>query len=137
MIRQSIGDCGVEVPHVFDTTVMPPHPDKICRCGKQTWKKAEQETLAQLRCPKCAAMHYNVHASDLAKGNGEVTCSNCGHVRIIKTFSAAKLLTSPLETVGGERPEGVSASPPRAKTNGVNRQPNAADQAQPPQTKNL
>jgi len=83
--RQSNGDCGVEVPHVFDTTVMPPHPEKLCRCGKQTWKKAEQETLAQLRCPKCRAMHFNVHASDLAKGNGEVTCSNCGHVRTLKT----------------------------------------------------
>ena len=47
VIRASIGDCGVEVPHVFDTTVLPPHPDKRCRCGKQTWKKAEAETLAR------------------------------------------------------------------------------------------
>ena len=77
----------------------------------------------QIRCPKCGAMRFNVHASDLAKDNGEVTCSNCGHVRIIKTFSAAKPRTSPLGTVDRERPEGVSASPPRAKTKDVNRQP--------------
>ena len=41
VIRKSNGECGVDAPHVFDTTVMPPHPDKRCRCGKQTWKKAE------------------------------------------------------------------------------------------------
>ena len=31
-------------------------------------------------------MRFNVHASDLAKDNGEVTCSNCGHVRTIKAM---------------------------------------------------
>ena len=41
VIRQSNGECGVDDPHVFDTTVLPPHPDKRCRCGKPTWKKAE------------------------------------------------------------------------------------------------
>jgi predicted Zn finger-like uncharacterized protein len=127
VIRQSTGDCGVEVPHVFDTTVMPPHPDKRCRCGKQTWKKAEQETLAQLRCPKCRAMLYNVHASDLAKGNGEVTCSNCGHVRVIKTFSTAKLLTSPSQVGGRGKRVICAASPPgdSQTTDDVTRHPNA------------
>jgi len=45
-----------------------------------------EEQTGQLRCQKCGAMRYNVHASDLAKDNGEVTCSNCGHVRVIKSI---------------------------------------------------
>lgn len=54
VIRASIGDCGDEVPHVFDTTVLPPHPDKRCRCGKQTWRKSEIEML-ELRLKTFAA----------------------------------------------------------------------------------
>ena len=54
VIRQSNGECGVDAPHVFDTTVLPPHPDKRCRCGKQTWKKAEAEML-KLRLETFAA----------------------------------------------------------------------------------
>jgi hypothetical protein len=71
VIRQSIGGCGVEVPHVFDTTVMPPHPDKRCRCGKQTWKKAEAETLA-LRLKEFAATEPLTSPSEtVGRGNAE------------------------------------------------------------------
>jgi hypothetical protein len=63
VIRQSIGGCGVEVPHVFDTTVMPPHPDKRCRCGKQTWKKAEAEMLAR-RLEEFAATEQRTSPSE-------------------------------------------------------------------------
>ena len=82
--------------------------------------------IGQLRCPKCAAMRYNVHASDLAKGNGEVTCSNCGHVRIIKTFSTAKQRTSPSATVGRGNAEAIPALPPgsQSETNDATRHPN-------------
>lgn len=54
VIRQSVGGCGDEVTHVYDTTVMPPHPDKRCRCGKQTWRKSEIEML-ELRLKTFAA----------------------------------------------------------------------------------
>lgn len=54
VIRQSVGGCGEEVPHVYDTTVMPPHPDKRCRCGKQTWRKSEIEMM-ELRLKTFAA----------------------------------------------------------------------------------
>ena len=124
MIRQSNNECGVDAPHVFDTTALPPHPDKRCRCGKQTWKKAEQETLAQLRCPKCAAMHYNVHASDLAKGNGEVTCSNCGHVRKLKNFPAAQLLTSPFPTAQPRTSPSETEGGPKEKSAALRRRDN-------------
>ena len=40
----------------------------------------------QLRCPKCGAMRFNVDVSDLIRDNGVVTCSNCGHTRVIKEF---------------------------------------------------
>ena len=50
-----------------------------------TCSAVRPETV-QLHCPKCGAMRFNVHASDLAKDNGEVTCSNCGHVRTIKAM---------------------------------------------------
>jgi hypothetical protein len=63
VIRQSIGDCGVEVPHVFDTTVMPPHPDKRCRCGKQTWRKSEIEML-ELRLKTFAATEQRTSPSE-------------------------------------------------------------------------
>ena len=43
----------------------------------------------QLRCPKCGAMRFNVHASDLAAANGRVECSNCGHIRIIAAFACS------------------------------------------------
>ena len=67
VIRQSIGDCGVEVPHVFDTAVMPPHPDKRCRCGKQTWKKAEAEMLAR-RLEEFAATEQRTSPSETVGG---------------------------------------------------------------------
>lgn len=41
VIRSATGDCGYQVPHVFDCLAMPPKPDRVCRCGKQTWKNAE------------------------------------------------------------------------------------------------
>lgn len=37
---------------------------------------------AQIKCPKCAAMRFNVHSSELT--TGKVECSNCGHVWKLK-----------------------------------------------------
>ena len=105
VIRQSNGECGLDAPHVFDTTVLPPHPDKRCRCGKQTWKKAE-------------AAAFN---AAMQKFGNEA-------LQIIERFSpATELLTSPSETVGGDASEGASAPSPGNQTeaDGVNRQPNA------------
>ncbi len=104
VIRQSNGECGVDAPHVFDTTVLPPHPDKRCRCGKQTWKKAE-------------AAAYN--AAMLKFGNEAL--------QTIERFSpATEQRTSPSETVGGDASEGASAPSPgnQTETDGMNRQPN-------------
>jgi hypothetical protein len=104
VIRQSNGECGVDAPHVFDTTVLPPHPDKRCRCGKQTWKKAETAAFN-------AAVQKFGHEA----------------LQTIERFSpATKPPTSPSETVGRDVSEVASASSPgnQSETGGVNRQPN-------------
>ena len=66
----------------------------------------------QLRCPKCKALRLNVHASDLARSNGEVTCSNCGLGRRVQTFPAAQPRTVPSEKRGRGKSVICAAVPP-------------------------
>jgi uncharacterized Zn finger protein (UPF0148 family) len=42
-----------------------------------------EEQTGQLRCPKCRALTLNVHADDIIRDNGRVTCSHCGHERVV------------------------------------------------------
>ena len=70
------------------------------------------DAVGQLKCPKCKSLRLNVHASDIIAANGVVTCSECGHTRIIKSLSAAKLLTSPFQKCGQGKREICAASPP-------------------------
>jgi DNA-directed RNA polymerase subunit RPC12/RpoP len=74
--------------------------------------KNTMKTSAQLHCLKCGAMDYSVAVSALEASNGRVTCSNCGHVRLIKFFSAAKQRTSPSATGGRGNAEAIPASLP-------------------------
>ena len=109
VIRQSIGDCGVEVPHVFDTTVLPPNPDKRCRCGKQTWKKAEAEML-ELRLKTFPAAQL-----------------------LTSPFPTAQPRTSPSETEGGPKEKSAALRRRDNQTTGdVIRHPNAAGEQRPP-----
>jgi RNase P subunit RPR2 len=39
--------------------------------------------IGQLSCPKCRALTLNVHVSDIILANGRVTCSVCGHERVV------------------------------------------------------
>jgi predicted Zn finger-like uncharacterized protein len=94
-----------------------------CQCAfaNAVIKAKEQSSLAampgsdavgQLKCPKCKSLRLNVHASDIIAANGVVACSECGHTRIIKSLSAAKLLTSPFQKCGQGKREICAASPP-------------------------
>ena len=42
-----------------------------------------EEQTGQLRCHKCRALTLNVNVSDIIAANGRVTCSACGHERVV------------------------------------------------------
>lgn len=46
--------------------------------------------VGQLSCPKCRALTVNVHMSDIIRDNGRVTCSACGHERVVMKLNAAQ-----------------------------------------------
>ena len=42
IIRSTTGNCGYQVPHVFESDISPPLGKTKCLCGKQTWDEAEK-----------------------------------------------------------------------------------------------
>ncbi len=46
VIKQAIGNCGEDVPHVFESNRLPPSDTRRCCCGKKTWKQAVADAEA-------------------------------------------------------------------------------------------
>jgi len=46
VINQAKGKCGEDVPHVFDSSRLPPADSHRCMCGKRTWKQAVADAEA-------------------------------------------------------------------------------------------
>jgi transposase-like protein len=65
-----------------------PSPEAIRQPASAAGLRAAQGSdvrpeIGQLSCPKCRALTLNIHVSDIIRDNGRVTCSHCGHERVV------------------------------------------------------
>jgi DNA-directed RNA polymerase subunit RPC12/RpoP len=60
-------------------------------------KSPNASGTAQVKCPKCKCLRFNVHTSELT--TGKIECSNCGHEIIFAPTRPLRPLTDRAKSV--------------------------------------